>query len=136
MPTQPQKDRLTDEEKKKNHLASEQRRREAIRREFDMLSDIVPGMQGMGRSENTVLGATVTFLREQILENQRLIKASEAAGHDVSHLKLEQETYEEAERQMAKAAEKEARRERGEEVLSSDEEEPPSPRGRKRTEGP
>jgi heteromeric Ino2p/Ino4p transcription factor len=47
--------RLTESEKKTNHIASEQKRRMAIREGFDRLTEIVPGLEGMGRSESVVL---------------------------------------------------------------------------------
>jgi len=43
--------RLTDAEKKQNHILSEQKRRQAIRMGFDRLAAMTPGMNGMGRSE-------------------------------------------------------------------------------------
>ena len=50
-----EKQRLTEQEKKNNHIASEQKRRLAIREGFDRLADIVPGLEGQGRSESIVL---------------------------------------------------------------------------------
>lgn len=47
--------RLSEQEKKNNHIASEQKRRMAIREGFDRLTEIVPGLEGQGRSENIVL---------------------------------------------------------------------------------
>lgn len=47
--------RLTEQEKKNNHIASEQKRRLAIREGFDRLTEIVPGLEGQGRSESIVL---------------------------------------------------------------------------------
>lgn len=43
--------RLTDAEKKQNHILSEQKRRQAIRMGFDRLAAMTPGMNGLGRSE-------------------------------------------------------------------------------------
>ena len=43
--------RLTDAEKKQNHILSEQKRRQAIRMGFDRLAAMTPGMHGLGRSE-------------------------------------------------------------------------------------
>ena len=37
------KTRLTEAEKKQNHIISEQKRRQAIRQDFDRLSTITPG---------------------------------------------------------------------------------------------
>jgi heteromeric Ino2p/Ino4p transcription factor len=85
-----EKPRLTDQEKKNNHIASEQKRREAIRAGFDKLADIVPGMEGQGRSEATVLQATVSYTREQIDERRRLLEAAKARGLNVAEYELEE----------------------------------------------
>ncbi|KAK8187199.1 uncharacterized protein BKA78DRAFT_237803, partial [Phyllosticta capitalensis] len=76
------KPRLTEEEKKNNHIASEQKRRQAIRQGFDKLASIVPGMEGQGRSEAIVLDATVKMLREQYAEQVRLSQAMASKGGD------------------------------------------------------
>ncbi|KAK8229139.1 hypothetical protein HDK77DRAFT_428117 [Phyllosticta capitalensis] len=78
----PDKPRLTEEEKKNNHIASEQKRRQAIRQGFDKLASIVPGMEGQGRSEAIVLDATVKMLREQYAEQVRLSQAMASKGGD------------------------------------------------------
>ncbi|KAI1464052.1 uncharacterized protein F4812DRAFT_463113 [Daldinia caldariorum] len=74
------KPRLTEEEKKQNHIASEQKRREAIRAGFDRLCELVPGLQGHGRSEGYVLKETVKFMREQLARRRELVEAAEAQG--------------------------------------------------------
>ncbi|KAK8000305.1 hypothetical protein PG990_012905 [Apiospora arundinis] len=61
-----EKPRLTEEEKKQNHIASEQKRRQAIRDGFDRLCELVPGLEGQGRSEGLVLKRTVEYMREQL----------------------------------------------------------------------
>ncbi|KAF2970437.1 hypothetical protein GQX73_g3103 [Xylaria multiplex] len=76
--------RLTEEEKKQNHIASEQKRREAIRAGFDRLSELVPGLEGQGRSEGLVLNRTVAFIREQLVRRRELVLAAEARGEYVS----------------------------------------------------
>lgn len=55
--------RLTDAEKKQNHIISEQKRRQAIRQGFDRLASLVPGMEGQGRSEALVLGNGVNSIK-------------------------------------------------------------------------
>ncbi|KAH8174514.1 hypothetical protein LIA77_05933 [Sarocladium implicatum] len=60
---QDEKPRLTEEEKKQNHIAS--------------------GLEGQGRSEGLVLKRTVEFMREQIAERQLLVNQVEGAGGDV-----------------------------------------------------
>ncbi|KAK4996325.1 Transcription factor [Elasticomyces elasticus] len=66
------KARLTEEEKKKNHIDSEKKRRNAIRDEYDKLSALVPGMKGQGKSEALMLQATVKHLEGQLAEKEML----------------------------------------------------------------
>ncbi|KAI0427494.1 hypothetical protein F5Y09DRAFT_28783 [Xylaria sp. FL1042] len=79
-----EKPRLTEEEKKQNHIASEQKRREAIRAGFDRLCELVPGLEGQGRSEGLVLKRTVDYMKEQLIKRRELVKAAEARGEQVS----------------------------------------------------
>ncbi|KAK4543915.1 hypothetical protein LTR36_004689 [Oleoguttula mirabilis] len=74
------KPRLTDQQKKQNHIVSEQKRREAIRRGFDRLSQIVPGMEGQGRSEALVLAATVEYLKQQVAKKEELKAKAKERG--------------------------------------------------------
>lgn len=64
--------RLTDAEKKQNHIISEQKRRQAIRQGFDRLAAMTPGMNGMGRSEAAVLNAAVGEIKKQTDIKDRL----------------------------------------------------------------
>ncbi|KAI1818267.1 hypothetical protein GGS20DRAFT_348921 [Poronia punctata] len=80
---QDEKPRLTEEEKKQNHIASEQKRREAIRAGFDRLCSLVPGLEGQGRSEGLVLKRTVEYIREQLILRRNLVEAAEARGEHV-----------------------------------------------------
>jgi hypothetical protein len=66
------KPRLTAEQKKKNHIESEKKRREAIRAGFEKLADIVPGVKGQARSEAVVLQAAVQYLRKQLDRKEEL----------------------------------------------------------------
>ena len=91
-----EKPRLSEQEKKNNHIASEQKRREAIRAGFDRLADIVPGMEGQGRSEATVLQATVQYTKEQINERKRLLDTAKRMGIDVSQLEIDDDIIQEA----------------------------------------
>jgi heteromeric Ino2p/Ino4p transcription factor len=77
------KPRLTDQEKKNNHIASEQKRRAAIREGFDRLTELVPGLEGQGRSESVVLKKTVDFLRSQLDERRELVAEIERVGGHV-----------------------------------------------------
>ncbi|KAI9703017.1 MAG: hypothetical protein M1820_006008 [Bogoriella megaspora] len=95
-PSGTEKPRLTEQEKKNNHIASEQKRREAIRAGFDRLAELVPGMEGQGRSEATVLQATVTYTKEQIIERQRLLDRAKQLGLDTKEFDIDKAIVEEA----------------------------------------
>ncbi|KAJ5997876.1 hypothetical protein N7499_005728 [Penicillium canescens] len=77
------KPRLTDQEKKSNHIASEQKRRAAIREGFDRLTELVPGLEGQGRSESIVLQKTVDFIHVKLQERHDLIAEIESKGGHV-----------------------------------------------------
>ncbi|KAF2430047.1 helix-loop-helix DNA-binding domain-containing protein [Tothia fuscella] len=79
-----EKPRLTEQEKKNNHIASEQKRRQAIREGFDRLASLVPNMEGQGRSEALVLDATIEEINKQIAAYKRNIAEMEARGIDTS----------------------------------------------------
>ncbi|KAI0008672.1 hypothetical protein F4779DRAFT_618310 [Xylariaceae sp. FL0662B] len=99
------KPRLTEEEKKQNHIASEQKRREAIRAGFDRLCELVPGLEGQGRSEGLVLKKTVDHMREALVRRRELVQKLEAEGKFVEERLKEPikilERLEEKERQEA-----------------------------------
>ncbi|KAH7326462.1 helix-loop-helix DNA-binding domain-containing protein [Stachybotrys elegans] len=78
-----EKPRLTEEEKKQNHIASEQKRRQAIRDGFDRLTELVPGLEGQGRSEGHVLTQTNEFIRDQLRRRAQLIEDIEKRGGQV-----------------------------------------------------
>jgi hypothetical protein len=62
----------------------EQKRREAIRAGFDRLCELVPGLEGQGRSEGLVLKRTVDYMREQLIRRRELVMELEARGEHVS----------------------------------------------------
>ncbi|KAG4435284.1 hypothetical protein IFR05_009244 [Cadophora sp. M221] len=78
-----EKPRLSEHEKKANHIASEQKRRQAIREGFDRLTELVPGLEGQGRSESVVLKKTVDYMRAQLAERKRLVERVEGLGGQV-----------------------------------------------------
>lgn len=81
--TPTEKPRLTEQEKKNNHIASEQKRRQAIREGFDRLTELVPGLEGQARSESVVLKKSVDFMRQSLEERKRLVKEIEELGGSV-----------------------------------------------------
>jgi hypothetical protein len=62
---------------------TEQKRRQAIREGFDRLTELVPGLEGQGRSESVVLNKTVLYMRAQLEERKALVKRIEALGGKV-----------------------------------------------------
>ncbi|KAI9283545.1 hypothetical protein BC943DRAFT_280808, partial [Umbelopsis sp. AD052] len=49
------KELLTEEEKRANHIASEQKRRNTIRTGFKELTDIIPTLKNINNSKSTIL---------------------------------------------------------------------------------
>lgn len=99
-----EKPRLSEHEKKQNHIASgwfpyyvlhyliidldsnfylEQKRRQAIREGFDRLTELVPGLEGQGRSESVVLKKSVDYMRAQLEERRNLVARIESLGGHV-----------------------------------------------------
>jgi heteromeric Ino2p/Ino4p transcription factor len=77
------KPRLTEHEKRANHIASENKRRNAIREQFDRIASMVPGMEGQGKSEGRCLEAMVKYAKDQLRERERLIGEIERRGGNV-----------------------------------------------------
>lgn len=57
------KELLTEEEKRANHIASEQKRRSTIRTGFKELTDLIPTLKNINNSKSTVLFKAVDFIR-------------------------------------------------------------------------
>ena len=100
--------RLTEAQKKENHIRSEQKRREAIREGFDRLASVVPGMEGQGRSEAVVLEATIKYMREKIVERQKITADAQAQGIDTSTWALPKETLDACNAQLQRTRDEEA----------------------------
>ena len=64
-------------------LSTEQKRRQAIREGFDRLTELVPGLEGQGRSESIVLNKTVAYMRQQLEERAQLVAQIERMGGKV-----------------------------------------------------
>ena len=88
------KPRLTEQEKKSNHIASEQKRRQAIREGFDEIADLVPGLKGHGRSEAMVLEGATAFVKKLLAERWRLVVEARSKGMDVSAFEMDRVTLE------------------------------------------
>ncbi|KAK9241445.1 hypothetical protein V1525DRAFT_393170 [Lipomyces kononenkoae] len=68
----PNRELLTEEQRRKNHISSEKKRRDIIKQGFDELSHLVPVLRAGGFSKSTVLGHVVEFLSDLERKNQQL----------------------------------------------------------------
>ncbi|CAG8608568.1 14137_t:CDS:2 [Ambispora leptoticha] len=68
----PYKELLTEEEKRANHIASEQKRRNTIRAGFKELTDIIPTLKNVNNSKSTVLFKAVDYIRYLERRNRNL----------------------------------------------------------------
>ncbi|KAM0247372.1 hypothetical protein ACHAQJ_009880 [Trichoderma viride] len=66
------RENLSEEQKRENHIRSEQKRRTLIKEGFDDLCDLVPGLKGGGFSKSTMLTMTAEWLEEVLLGNREL----------------------------------------------------------------
>ncbi|RKF80636.1 putative bhlh family transcription factor protein [Golovinomyces cichoracearum] len=68
----PARENLTEEQKRENHIKSEQKRRTLIREGFEDLNELVPGLQGGGFSKSVVLAQAADWLENLIRGNESL----------------------------------------------------------------
>ena len=66
------RENLTEDQKRENHIRSEQKRRTLIREGFEDLNELVPGLKQGGFSKSAVLGMTADWLEELVRGNERL----------------------------------------------------------------
>ncbi|KAF8929271.1 hypothetical protein EDD21DRAFT_341625 [Dissophora ornata] len=79
----PYKELLTEEEKRANHIASEQKRRNTIRNGFKDMTDIIPDLKDVNSSKSTILFKAVDFIKHLEKQNRVL---QEKAGRLESRL--------------------------------------------------
>jgi hypothetical protein len=66
------RENLTEDQKRENHIRSEQKRRTLIREGFEDLSELVPGLRGGGFSKSAVLIMSADWLEELMQGNEVL----------------------------------------------------------------
>ena len=66
------RENLTEDQKRENHIKSEQKRRTLIREGFEDLGELVPGLRGGGFSKSAVLIMAADWLEELIQGNDAL----------------------------------------------------------------
>ncbi|KAI9312468.1 Myc-type, basic helix-loop-helix domain-containing protein, partial [Dichotomocladium elegans] len=65
---------LTEEEKRTNHIASEQKRRNTIRNGFKEMTDIIPTLKNVNHSKSTILFKAAEYIRYLDKRNEELRK--------------------------------------------------------------
>jgi hypothetical protein len=71
-----QRENLTEAQKRSNHILSEQKRRNLIKRGFEDLHDIVPEIRNGGLSKSSVLMEAANFLEKLIQDNDHFTQRS------------------------------------------------------------
>lgn len=69
----PARENLTEEQKRENHIKSEQKRRTLIREGFEDLNNLVPGLRGGGFSKSAVLIMSADWL-ENLLQGNEVLR--------------------------------------------------------------
>jgi len=70
--SKPTRENLTEEQKRENHIKSEQKRRTLIKQGFIDMEALVPGMKGGGFSKATMLTMATEWLETMIRGNEQL----------------------------------------------------------------
>ncbi|PBP21946.1 bHLH family transcription factor [Diplocarpon rosae] len=75
------RENLTEDQKRENHIKSEQKRRTLIREGFEDLGELVPGLRGGGFSKSAVLTMAADWLEDLLKGNEALkIKLEQMEG--------------------------------------------------------
>ena len=70
----PPRENLTEDQKRENHIKSEQKRRTLIKEGFDDLNELVPDLRGGGHSKSVVLVMAADWL-EDLIEGNKVLRA-------------------------------------------------------------
>ncbi|KAM0325438.1 hypothetical protein ACHAQA_007424 [Verticillium albo-atrum] len=68
----PQRENLSEAQKRENHIRSEQKRRTLIKEGFDDLCELVPGLKGGGFSKSTMLTMAADWLEDMLQGNEKI----------------------------------------------------------------
>ena len=74
---------MTEDQKKKNHIKSETKRRKTIRGESIRITKIVPGAATDYRSEQKVIAHVAEYTKQLLKERAELVQTLEARGYAV-----------------------------------------------------
>ncbi|KAI1056451.1 hypothetical protein LB507_001980 [Fusarium sp. FIESC RH6] len=72
------RENLSEEQKRENHIKSEQKRRTLIKEGFDDLCELVPGLRGGGFSKSTMLAMAAEWL-DDLIKGNKALEAQAAA---------------------------------------------------------
>jgi hypothetical protein len=86
----PYKELLTEEEKRANHIASEQKRRNTIRNGFRDITELIPDLKDINSSKSTILFKAVDFIHSLEKRNRMLRRRAE---HLESRLRMKQQQH-------------------------------------------
>ena len=78
--TSPEKRLLTEQEKKDNHIRSEQKRRFNVRTGMVKLSEIIPGAEKLFTSEIKMFDKYGTYVAQLVEERKAMVQELEAKG--------------------------------------------------------
>lgn len=76
----PSRENLTEDQKRENHIKSEQKRRSLIRDGFEDLGELVPGLRGGGFSKSAVLIMSAEWL-EDLMQGNEVLRSRLEAMH-------------------------------------------------------
>ncbi|ATY66660.1 Helix-loop-helix DNA-binding [Cordyceps militaris] len=74
------RENLSEQQKRSNHIRSEQKRRTLIKEGFDDLCELVPGLKGGGFSKSTMLTMSAEWLEQLLQGNQTLSAQLQGMG--------------------------------------------------------
>ncbi|KAG0371121.1 hypothetical protein BC939DRAFT_529655 [Gamsiella multidivaricata] len=92
----PYKELLTEEEKRANHIASEQKRRNTIRNGFKDMTEIIPDLKDVNSSKSTILFKAVDFIKHLERRNRIL---QEKANQLEARMHLQQQQQQQQQQQ-------------------------------------
>lgn len=78
--SKPSKARLTSAQKNTNHRDAENKRRDGIRGQFKELTELVPGTEGLAKSEERVAALTADHIEDELTQVRAMVQEMDAKG--------------------------------------------------------
>jgi hypothetical protein len=76
----PQRENLTEEQKRDNHIKSEQKRRNLIKKGFSDLHELVPELRNGSLSKSSVLMEAANYLEKLLADNEKYAQIIASSG--------------------------------------------------------